>query len=68
MSMAGGALIRLTYNYTSENKACAQEVNYFLKELERPLEVPKIGDVFWPTPASEDLCQGSHPRLRTDGS
>ena len=36
--------------------------------LERPLEVPKVGDMFYPTPASEDLCQGSHPRLRRDDS
>ena len=25
--------------------------------LERPLEVPKVGEMVCPTPASEDLCQ-----------
>ena len=32
--------------------------------MERPLEVPKVGDMFHPKSASEDLCKGIHPRLR----
>ena len=65
--MTGLSLIRLMYNNTSENKAYVQGKN-FLYELQRPLEVPKVGVMFHPAPASEDLCQGSHPRLRKDYS
>ena len=36
----------------------------FLQELERPLEVPKVGDMICPTPASEDLCQGEMVKVR----
>ena len=51
----------------SKNKACAQG-EIFLQELEKPLEVPKVGDMNCPMPASVDLCQSSHPRLRKDES
>ena len=30
-----------------------------LQELERPLEVPKFGDMICSTPASVDICQGA---------
>ena len=54
-------------NDTIENKVCAQGKIIFIG-TGKPLEVPNVGDMFHPTPASEDLCQGSHPRLRKDDS
>ena len=41
---------------------CKGEI--FLKEPERPFEVPNVGDIDCSIPASVNLCQGSHPRLR----
>ena len=32
--------------------------------LERPLEVPKVGDMFCSTPTSEDLCQRDLPKAQ----
>ena len=34
------------------------------QDLERPLEVPKFGDVFRSTPTSEDLCQQDLPKAQ----
>ena len=34
------------------------------QDLERPLEVPKVGDMFCPTPASEELCQRDLPKAQ----
>ena len=55
----------------SEDKACAhgkrsgtQENEEMLQDLERPLEVPKVGDMFRSTPASEDLCQRDLPKAQ----
>ena len=58
VAMAGVSLTRLMYYYSNGNKASAQGKTYFLQELERPLEVPKVGDMVRPTPASKELCQG----------
>ena len=33
-------------------------------DLERPPEVPKVGDMFHSTPASEDLCQRDLPKTQ----
>ena len=35
-----------------------------LQDLERPLEVPRVGDMFCSTPASEDLCQRDLPKAQ----
>ena len=35
-----------------------------LQDLERPLEVPKVEDMFCSTPASEDLCQRDLPKAQ----
>ena len=35
-----------------------------LQDLERPLEVPKVGDMFYSTHASEDLCQRDLPKAQ----
>ena len=34
------------------------------QDLERPVEVPKVGDMFCSTPASEDLCQRDLPKAQ----
>ena len=34
------------------------------QDLERPLEVPKVGDTFCSTPSSEDLCQRDLPKAQ----
>ena len=34
------------------------------QNLERPLEVPKVGNMFCSTPASEDLCQRDLPKAQ----
>ena len=34
------------------------------QDLERPLEVLKVGDIFYSTPASEDLCQRGLPKAQ----
>ena len=34
------------------------------QDLERPLEVPKVGDMFCSTPTSEDLCQRDLPKAQ----
>ena len=54
-------------NDTSKNKACAQGKLIFIGTGKATGGV-KVGDMFHPTPVSEDLCQGSHPRLRKDDS
>ena len=33
-------------------------------DLERPVEVPKVGDMFCSTPASEDFCQRDLPKAQ----
>ena len=34
------------------------------QDHERPWEVPKVGDMFHSTPASEDLCQRDLPKAQ----
>ena len=58
VAMAGISLTRLMHYYSKGNKACAQGKIIFYRNWERPLEVPKVGDMVCPTPATEDLCQG----------
>ena len=41
-----------------------QRKEEILQDLERPLEVPKVGDMFCSTPASEDLCQRDLPKAQ----
>ena len=42
-------------------KSSTQRHEEISQDLERPLEVPKVRDMFCPTPASEDLCQRDLP-------
>ena len=35
-----------------------------LKEVERPLKVPKVWDMICSTPASKDLCQWDMPKAQ----
>ena len=65
--MAGVSLISLMCNDTKENRACGQGKIIFIG-IGKTTGGAQGWNMFHPTPASEDLWQGSHPRLRKDDS